>query len=522
MTNANADSPLLSPQGKAFDRVCMQAQDTSLARLFAQDSGRFARFSLRVGGVLTDFSKTHISDDLLAAGADLLEAARWPQAMQALVSGEIVNPSEGRPALHTAARGFMVPDRAADGSAVAADLADADARMEAIVAAVRTAGRYAAVLHIGIGGSFLGPALAVDALAASTQAQFDVRFLANVDGQAFAEAVRGLDPSTTLLVACSKSWTTLETQSNLQLALGWKAAAGIARPADDLIAITARPDLARAQGVAADRILPMGDYVGGRYSLWSAVGLPVALTYGWPCLAALRAGAREMDAHALTAPASRNMVAISAIMGLAYAARWGRATRAVFAYDERLARLVSYLGQLELESNGKGVTRSGQPYAGPAMPVVWGGLGTDQQHAVFQWLHQSTDWAPVDFITVRTPAHTELAAHQALVGNCLAQSRALMLGRTDGVPPEKGFPGNRPSTTILMDALTPESLGALLAYYEHRTYTLAVLMGINCFDQMGVELGKQMSLELAPAVAGGPVNPEWDSSTRGLIAALRD
>lgn len=520
MTHAFVKQPHRSLAGQQLAEVASAVAERPIMALFADDPRRFAACSLRVGPLLFDFSKTHYCPAIRDAGGALWQAAGWRAAADALIGGGIVNPTEGRPALHTATRGFRAPAVAANGDRIAEDVASADAKMAAVVQNVHAAD-YTAIIHIGIGGSVLGPAVIADALRLGTPGRYDLRFLSNIDGHAFEQAIAGLDPARTLLIACSKTWTTLEMQTNLAQALAWKQAAGVTNPYADVVAVTARPDLAQAQGVSPERIAHFGAWVGGRYSLWSAVGLPVALHYGLPVFEALRAGAREMDAHMADAPPEANAVLISALMGFLYAGVWGRATRAVMPYDQRLNLLVPFLQQLELESDGKRVDHDGDPYTGPAMPVVWGSVGTDAQHAVFQWLHQSSDWCPIDFIAVKTPSHGHATAHQALLANCLAQSSALLRGRADGVDAAQVSPGDRASTTILLDRLDAHALGALLAFYEHRTFAWSVLMGVNCFDQMGVELGKLMARDLTGPMTGAPLPAGWDASTAGLIAALR-
>lgn len=522
MTHAYVRQPFRLPAAQAVVDAAEALAGRPIASLFDADPARFATSRIDVGPLLFDFSKTHDDPRLRRLGAALWSAAGWPQAIAALVGGGIVNPTEKRPALHTAARLFRAPEVAADGSAIAGALAESEARLQAAVARLRAADSgYDALIHIGIGGSVLGPALVVDALKVGRPERFVTRFLSNVDAHAFEAAIAGLDPARTLLIACSKTWTTLEMQANLTLALDWKRAAGVCEPMTDVVAATAKPELAAKQGVPEANILPFGAWVGGRYSLWSAVGLPIALNLGWEVFAELRAGARAMDAHAVDAAPDENAVLVSALMGFLYAWVWGRATRGVFAYDQRLALLAPFLQQLELESNGKRVDAYGEAYQGPPMPVVWGSVGTDAQHAVFQWLHQSTDWCPMEFIAVRQPEHGHAKAHEALLANCLAQSAALMRGRAEGVEPAQMSLGERPSITILIDRLTPHALGALLAYYEHRTFAIAVLMGINCFDQMGVELGKIMARDLEAPMAGAALPEGWDGSTAGLLRALK-
>jgi glucose-6-phosphate isomerase len=515
--------PLLSPAGLSFKAAWNDAKRTKLTALFAADPQRVESLTIKVGPILFDLSKTHLSRPTIAASAKLLKAAKWDKAYANLLGGGIANSSENRAALHTAMRSTVVPD------SVVGFIKSADAAMKKLVERIRSERKFEAVVQIGIGGSTLGPELAVNALAHAAKDGFEVRFCANVDGQAFENAVRGLNPARTLFIMASKSWTTLETQMNLDLALASLESNGIAQPKDHVVALTARPDLATAWGLPKDRLLPMADWVGGRYSVWSSIGLPLALQLGWSGFQKFRAGARLMDEHARDAPLAQNAVLLHAAAHLGYAHAWGRRNRAIFAYDERLRLLVNHISQVELESLGKSVSAlEGRtlPYA--TTPVLWGGTGTDAQHAVFQMLHQGTEWCPVDFVAIAKPAHPHRQAHRALLANCFAQSAALMTGQTRAQAAKKDatlaahkvFPGNRPSTTILLDALTPEALGALIAFYEQRTFALGLLWGLNPFDQMGVELGKVLTKTTEAVMTGAAPPDSVDPSTRALIAAV--
>lgn len=499
-------------------QLCQQLEEP-LARLAVRRPPTWPGLIRQVGALRLDFSRTHLSPDLWAAIAPLWPAGGWRQAFADMVSGAIVNASEKRAALHTAARGYDMPEHDATGAAVAAPIAEADRLMQATVERLRAPDSgYDAIVHLGMGGSYLGPALVLEALAPTCARRFETRLAANIDPQAFRRAVAGLDPARTLVVAVSKSWTTLETQANLQLAHDWLRAGGIADPGARTLAVTARTDLAAADGVDASRVLPFGEWVGGRYSLWSPVGVTIALTFGWDVFMALRAGGRIMDSH--VAGDDMNAATLAAVSGYACSAA-GAGSRAVFAYDERLRLLVPYLQQLELESLGKRVTAEGLPYTGAPAPVIWGGVGTDGQHAVFQWLHQSSDWAPVDLIACAKPVGAgQEARHRTLLANALAQASVLMHGRAAPDDPVRAYPGNRPSTMILLETLTPESLGTLLAFYEHRTYALALLMGVNAFDQMGVELGKTLATGMDRALATGDTSG-LDAEAAALVGWLR-
>ena len=478
-----------------------------LDELFAAEPDRLSRLSFEAAGIYFDWSKTHLDQAILDQFLGRAKAMGFPAAREALFAGEIVNPSEGRPATHIAERGSGAPEEV--------DLATARRqRMRALVDAIEAGafGDVTGILHIGIGGSVLGPALLVDALGRHAAA-FNVRFLSNIDGAAFDEAVKPLDPATTLVVVASKTFTTLETLTNLDAARAWLRGAGVDDPDGRLIAVTAKPQAAVDQGIDETRILQFGEGVGGRYSLWSSVGMSAALALGWGAFEALLEGAAEMDRHFRFAEPGANVPLIAALADRFYAEQLGCQTRGLFAYDERLRLLPFYLQQLEMESNGKSVTADGKPVAHPTAPVTWGGTGTDAQHAVFQLLHQGTLLAPVEFVAVREgddaqdPEH-----HRMLLLNAFAQGAALMQGRTSD-DPQRSDAGNRPSATLLLDRLDARSLGALIAFYEHRTFANAVVLGINPFDQFGVELGKDIARQLAD----GTDHSSLDASTRALI-----
>jgi glucose-6-phosphate isomerase len=368
------------------------------------------------------------------------------------------------------------------------------------------------LIHIGIGGSALGPALAVDALARDLML-VDVHVVSNIDGLALEEAFMACDPATTLVAVASKTFTTTETMTNAASALKWLADNGVADPTGRVIALTANPEKAVEWGVDETRILPFAESVGGRYSIWSSIGFPVALAVGWEDFAAMLDGAAGVDAHFRDTDGRANLPLRAAFADLYYSRVRGAETRAVFAYDERLRLLPDYLQQLEMESNGKSVTADGAPVCGPTAPITWGGVGTDAQHAVFQLLHQGTHLVPVEFIASVAPGDDlDPAHHRILLMNCFAQGAALMAGRSSD-DPARSYPGDRPSSTILCDDIDPATLGALIAFHEHRTFANAVLMGINPFDQFGVELGKEIAKKIEQ---GGQ---SFDPSTEALLAA---
>ncbi|MBV9527241.1 glucose-6-phosphate isomerase [Sphingomonas sp.] len=482
-------------------------QPSRLDELFEREPDRLSRLSIELAGLYFDWSKTHLDQALVAEFVSRAETAGFEKARHALFAGEIVNLSEGRPAIHVAERGSGAPEDV--------DLSAArHQRTRALVDAVEAGafGDVTGVLHIGIGGSVLGPALLVDALG-RRGSRLDVRFLSNIDGQAFDDAVSTLDPATTLVVAVSKTFTTAETLANMDAALDWLRGAGVADPYGRVIAVTASPDAATRAGIDETRILQFGEGVGGRYSLWSSVGISAALAFGWSGFEELLEGAAEVDRHFRFAEPQANMPLLAAFADRFYVERLGCQTRAVFAYDERLRLLPFYLQQLEMESNGKSVTATGKALEGPTAPITWGGVGTDAQHAVFQLLHQGTVTVPVEFVAViEDDDSLDAEHHRQLLLNAFAQGSALMTGSASD-DPQRSYPGNRPSTTILLDRLDPRTLGALIAFYEHRTFANAVLMGINPFDQFGVELGKQIARKLSESAD----HSDMDPSTRALI-----
>ena len=479
----------------------------SLEDLFKAEPDRLSRLSFEAGGLYFDWSKTHLDQRRVGEFVRRAEQMGFAGSRDALFSGEIVNPSEGRPATHVAERGSGAPEDV--------DLATARRqRMRALIDAIEAGafGDVTGILHIGIGGSVLGPALLVDALGRRSS-KLTVRLLSNIDGAAFDGAVKPLDPATTLVVVASKTFTTLETLANFEAAREWLQAGGIADPDGRVIAVTAHPEAAVDAGIDESRILQFGEGVGGRYSLWSSVGVTAALALGWDAFEELLEGAAEMDRHFRFADPAENIPLIAAFADRLYVEEFAAQSRGVFAYDERLRLLPFYLQQLEMESNGKSVTKDGQPVGHPTTPITWGGTGTDAQHAVFQLLHQGTVLVPVEFIAVREgddeqdPDH-----HRLLLLNAFAQGAALMQGKSSD-DPQRSYPGNRPSSTILLERLDARSLGALSAFDEHRTFANAVLLGINPFDQFGVELGKQIARQLADGADEGSLDP----STRALI-----
>ncbi len=489
-------------------------RDFDLRDAFARDPARFDAFALQAPEVFADLSKNLID---VAARQFLLDLAgqRGLAALRdAMFAGEPINRSEGRAVLHTALR---APRGAGPHGDEVHDVLD---RMLAFAERVRdtAASGISDVVHIGIGGSDLGPAMVVAALDPVAHRGLRLHFVSNVDGHAIDPVLRGLDPAHTLFVVASKTFTTQETMANAQVARNWFVARGGTDVARHFAATTTNVEAARAFGI--ESTFGFWDWVGGRYSLWSAIGLPIAIAIGAGHFRALLAGAHAMDRHFAEAPLAQNLPVQLGLLDVWYRNFHGFASRSVAPYHQGLARLPAYLQQLEMESNGKRVDRDGRALSVHTSPVVWGEPGTNGQHAYFQMLHQGTDIVPVEFILVRQPSHGHADLHAKLLANGLAQSQALMMGRDNAAEPQGHFPGNRPSTTLLLDALTPRALGALIAMYEHRVFTSAAVWGINAFDQWGVELGKALAGQLLPRLASGDVSG-LDGSTAGLLTRLR-
>jgi glucose-6-phosphate isomerase len=516
----------MSISGGATDHAAMAAawtqlkalEQPKLANLFAADPDRPAKLTRRIAwpvepgspaeaGMRIDFSKTHLSDDALSAFEALAAAAGFDAAREALFGGGIVNVTEGRAATHGALRGSGTPAQVDEAEALLA-------RMGMLVEAIHEGalGEIRHCIAIGIGGSALGPALAIDALTRDL-ALVDVHVVSNIDGLALEQAFRACDPQTTLIAVASKTFTTIETMTNADSALAWLAENGVEDPGGRVIALTAAPEKAVEWGVDETRVLPFVESVGGRYSLFSSIGFPVALAIGMEEFRAMLAGAKAVDDHFRTEDGRANAPLLAAFADQYYTRLRGCQTRAVFAYDERLALLPDYLQQLEMESNGKSVKTDGSPVDGPTAAITWGGVGTDAQHAVFQLLHQGTHLIPVDFLVSIGPGdQLDPAHHRILLMNCLAQGAALMAGKPAD-DPARAYPGDRPSTTFLIDDCDAAALGALIAFHEHRTFANAVLMGINPFDQFGVELGKAIAKQIESGEG------EFDPSTKALMAA---
>lgn len=507
-----------------IEREAARLAKISLADLFRADPGRVDAFTFAAPHLLADFSKQRIDAAALGAFAELARGAEFDGWRAKLFAGDIVNTTEARAAMHWKLR---IQDPAGGDNEVTRVLD----RMHAFAHEIAESAAYDAVIHLGIGGSDLGPRLVLDALKPYRRPGLDVRFASNVDGADIADAIKGLDPDRTLLIVVSKTFTTQETLANAEFVRAW----GPKRVA----AATAAPAKAVAWGVSDQDVFPFWDWVGGRYSLWSSVSLvcEVALQHG--VFFAMLEGAEAMDEHFLTAPFAENLPAVSAAVQTWNRNALGRGSYALIPYAERLRLLPAWAQQLEMESNGKRVTRDGEALDRSACAVTWGAAGTNAQHSFFQLLHQGVDEIPVEFI-VNAGSHEGPPAHRAMMhANALAQARALMVGKSEDqaraemiakgvseaeasrLAPHRAFPGNRASTLLALDGLTPPALGALLAFYEHRTFAQAVLMGINPFDQWGVELGKEMASQLLPPLQGASPPADLDASTAAWVKRLR-
>lgn len=485
---------------------------TALSDLIAQDAARAEDFSLRVGSLYANFARQRYDRQAWQALLQLAQDADLPGALKRLFDGDEVNCTEHRPALHMALRSDLSGHATA--RSAHADACAARARMAGLVAQLH-ASDVTDVISIGIGGSDLGPRLVVDALA-QPDARMRVHFLSNVDGHAAQRLLAKLNPASTAVIVISKSFGTQETLLNGQVVRDWLG--------DDsrLYAVSANLERVAAFGIAAERTLPMWDWVGGRYSLFSAVGFPIALAIGMQGFEALLAGAAELDAHALQAAPQVNLAMWHALTAVFNRNGLGAATQAVLPYDERLRLLPAYLQQLVMESLGKRVCVDGRAVDADTVPVWWGGAGTDAQHSFFQALHQGTQVVPADFIGTITADHPHAHLHAALLSNLLAQTEALANGQACE-DSHRDYPGNRPSTLLLVDRLNAHSLGMLIALYEHSVYLQSVLWGINAFDQFGVELGKQLAGGLLPALQGQgeqQAQPR-DAVTAAILAQLR-
>ena len=543
-----------SPLAAAWTRIAHLAarpDARDIRALFAADPDRARRFSATFEDLTLDFSKSAIDGEALVALLDLAHAADLDAFRARLFNGDVVNPTEGRAAMHMALRSAAdagmratLPGGVDEASHLAAAERD---KMRDFVRKVHDGALRGAdgqpfdtVLNIGIGGSDLGPRMAVDALTLAGSPKMRARFLSNVDGHAFAALAQELDPARTLVLVASKTFTTLETMTNAHAVREWM----VAKPGEEAVgaqfgALSTNLKAVGAFGIRPEHVFGFRDWVGGRYSVWSPIGLPVALAAGWDAFQAFLDGGAAMDAHFRDTPFAENLPVLLALVGIWHIDALDLRTQCVLAYDERLRRFPAYLQQLEMESNGKSVTLAGQPTPRLTCPVVFGEPGTDAQHSFMQLVHQGTQAVPVDFVFAAVPDHDRPQAHRILIANALAQAEALLRGKTladaegemraKGAPeaeiaavaPARSFSGNRPSNTIMFRRLDGYALGRLIALYEHKVAVQGWLWQIDSFDQWGVELGKVLAGGILPALADGAKPGAHDSSTTALIGRFR-
>ena len=536
------------PAWQALQQHRAEMAGFSMREAFAADARRFQRFSLDSCGLLLDYSKNLIDERGLELLIQLAEQAGLQESIANLFNGEQVNASEGRAALHTALRSPIGRRLLVDGKDIIPEVHRVLNQVTELVSRIHS-GLWRGysekpikeVVNIGIGGSFLGPQLVSEALRPFTQRGVRCHYLANIDGSEFRELTARLDPETTLFIVSSKSFGTLETLKNTLAARDWYLAMG--GPEEELhrhfIAVTSNRKAAIEFGIGEENIFPMWDWVGGRYSLWSAIGLPIALAIGVSNFKELLAGAYAMDQHFTQAPLAENMPVLMALLGIWYTNFWGAQSHAILPYDHYLRNFTKHLQQLDMESNGKSVRQDGTPLDIATGPVIWGGVGCNGQHAYHQLLHQGTQLIPADFIVPVVSFNPVADHHQWLYANCLSQSQALMLGKTreeaeaelrgkglneadiEKLAPHKVIPGNRPSNTLVVERISPRRLGALVAMYEHKVFVQSVIWGINAFDQWGVELGKELGKGVYQRLTGWDQPPAEDASTQGLIDFFR-
>ncbi|MEM6595773.1 MAG: glucose-6-phosphate isomerase [Pseudomonadota bacterium] len=512
-----------------------------ISDLFEKDAKRAEAFSVTCADMLFDYSKTHITTEALEFLISLAEGAGVEAKRDAMFTGARINETEDRAVLHTLLRAPTAPQGL---EAEHAEVTRIRANMESFSKAVRDGsfsgqgGAITDVVNIGIGGSDLGPAMAAIALAPYHDGP-RLHFVSNVDGADIADTLAGLDPETTLVIVASKTFTTIETMTNALTAFAWMEQK-VSKPGAQFAAVSTAEDKTAAFGIDPSRVFGFEDWVGGRYSMWGPIGLALMIGIGPENFAAFLRGGAAMDLHFQTAPMAQNMPVLLALVGVWHNQGCGHATRAVLPYDNRLSRLPAYLQQLEMESNGKSVAMDGSGLPVHSGPVVWGEPGTNGQHAFYQLIHQGTRVIPCEFLVAAEGHESDLAYHhELLVSNCLAQSEALMIGRSfkeaqalmaakglevaerDRQARHRVFPGDRPSTTLLYPQLTPETLGMIIALYEHRVFVEGVMLGINSYDQWGVELGKELANALTPILQGKESDAGKDGSTRMLLSRIK-
>ncbi|MGY2174428.1 glucose-6-phosphate isomerase [Pseudomonas azotoformans] len=536
------------PAWQALNQHRQAMQDFSMREAFNADPQRFSQFTLSSCGLFLDYSKNLITSETRDLLVGLAKEVGLKDAINSLYAGEPVNSSEGRPALHTALRRPVGDKLSVNGVNIMPDVHKVLNQITDLVGRIHdglwrgyTEKPITDVVNIGIGGSFLGPELVSEALLSYAHKGVRCHYLANIDGSEFHELTMKLRAETTLFIVSSKSFNTLETLKNAQAARAWYLAQGgsEAELYRHFIAVSSNNAAAVAFGIREENIFPMWDWVGGRYSLWSAIGLPIALAIGMSNFKELLSGAYTMDQHFQNAPFEQNMPVLLGLLGVWYGNFWGAQSHAILPYDHYLRNITKHLQQLDMESNGKSVRQDGTPVATDTGPVIWGGVGCNGQHAYHQLLHQGTQLIPADFIVPIVSFNPVSDHHQWLYANCLSQSQALMLGKTRAeaeaelrdkgisedevqkLAPHKVIPGNRPSNTLVVERISPRRLGALVAMYEHKVFVQSVIWGINAFDQWGVELGKELGKGVYNRLTGAEETLADDASTQGLINYFR-
>jgi glucose-6-phosphate isomerase len=530
-----------TPQWRALAEHHRSLEGVHLRELFSADPGRAESMTVAADALLVDYSKNRVTAETVRRLVSLAEATGLRERIAAMFAGERINLTEDRAVMHVALRAPRELTLSVDGANVVPEVHAVLDRMADFAEQVRsgrrtghTGRRLRTVVNIGIGGSDLGPAMAYDALAHVTSPDLRCRFVSNVDGGDFVEATKDLDPAETLFVVCSKTFTTLETLTNATTARDWllDGLGDEAAVRSHFVAVSTNADKVAEFGIDPELMFGFWDWVGGRYSYTSAIGLSLMIAVGAERYREMLAGFHAMDEHFRTAPLERNLPVLLGLLGIWYRDFFGAQTHAVLPYSHYLGRFPAYLQQLDMESNGKSVTLDGSPVDVPTGPVVWGTPGTNGQHAYFQLIHQGTTLIPADFIGFVHPATEVGRHHDLLMANFFAQTEALAFGKTaeelvaDGVAPalapHRTFPGNRPTTTILADRLTPYVLGQLVALYEHKVFTMGAIWGINSFDQWGVELGKVLATRIVGELeATEEPRLDHDASTAALIRHYR-
>lgn len=515
---------------KKLQQLAAKTQDDRIADYFAADPDRFDKMSLRLGELFLDFSKNKLSDEVLAALLQLAEHSPLRQRRAQMFSGDIINVTEKRPVLHTALRNRGEEAVVVNGQDVMPDIQAGLEKLKAFSDQVRegswlghTGKRIRNIVNIGIGGSDLGPNMVCRALLHYQHPELSFHFISNVDGQHIKKVLKRLDPETTLFIVSTKTFSTQETLLNANSAKRWFLEKSGGTEADigrHFVAVSTNKQAAMEFGINQDCIFEFWAWVGGRYSLWSSIGLPIALSIGYDCFIELLEGAHEMDRHFLEAPLDQNMPVILALIGIWYINFLGAETQAVIPYDQALHQLPAFLQQLDMESNGKSVDMEGNPVNYATGPIIWGQTGSNGQHAFFQLLHQGTRFVPIDFIASLQADEEAQGHHFALLTNMLAQANAFMNG--DVLEGEQGYascPGDRPSNVLLLNELSPRNLGGLIALYEHKVFVQGAIWNINSFDQWGVQLGKRLATDISRNIERK--STDYDVSTQGLMEIVK-